>query len=246
MVQIWVVRESFVFSTWETISMELPFTKKGNTEWSESEGDSHWLVLEAPVTLYVDVNVVWAAAYMILKLRGDLLALLNLHVFGMLMALQAIRQNEITEMIWIAKLWDLAQDTPGQWGFGDEEPTEEKEQLLNRSKFESSILKAKLRVSQGWENTASTEEKGVGWIRHEGAVLVVQGLGIRLPGPRTRVRSLVGDWDPTCRRAAKPVSHNSRGDWHHNRRCHVLAAETQCSQGEFRKETETWGNLGDW
>ena len=56
-------------------------------------------MLEAPFMLYVDINVVWAAAYMILKLRGDLLAILNLHVFGMLMALQAIRQNEITKMI---------------------------------------------------------------------------------------------------------------------------------------------------
>ena len=48
--------------------MELLFTKKGKSEWSEFEGDSHWLVLEAPFTLYVDINVVWAAAYMILKL----------------------------------------------------------------------------------------------------------------------------------------------------------------------------------
>ena len=164
------------------------------------------------------------------------------HVDGI--ASHKTKWNHRNDMNRGAKLWDWARDTPGQWGFGDEEPTEEKEQLLNRSKFESSILKAKRRASQGWENKASTEEKGVGWIRHEGAVLVVQGLGIRLPGPRTRVRALAGDWDPTCWRAAKPVSHNSRGDWQHNRRCHVLQLRPSATKESLEKKQrheEIWG-----
>lgn len=79
--------------------MELPFPEKGKAR----------LVLEAPARLYVAVNV-WAGACMILKLGGDLSALLNLHVFGMLMAFKAINQNDVNRG---AKLRDLAQDTPG-------------------------------------------------------------------------------------------------------------------------------------
>ena len=51
--------------------MELPFPKKGKAR----------LVLEAPARLYAAVNV-WAGACMILKLGGDLSALLNLHIFA--------------------------------------------------------------------------------------------------------------------------------------------------------------------
>ena len=40
-----------------------------------------------------------------------------------------------------------------------------------------------------------------------GASLVAQQLGICLPMQGTRVRALVWE-DPTCRGAAKPVSHN--------------------------------------
>ena len=40
-----------------------------------------------------------------------------------------------------------------------------------------------------------------------GASLVAQWLGICLPMQGTRVRALVWE-DPTCRRAAGPVSHN--------------------------------------
>ena len=40
-----------------------------------------------------------------------------------------------------------------------------------------------------------------------GTSLVVQGLRIRLPMQRTRVRSLVRE-DPTCHRATKPMRHN--------------------------------------
>ena len=56
-----------------------------------------------PVILHVEVNVVWAAGYMILKLSGDLWAFKNLHVFGMLMAFKAMKQNEITKMICVEK-----------------------------------------------------------------------------------------------------------------------------------------------
>ena len=43
--------------------------------------------------------------------------------------------------------------------------------------------------------------------RREGASLVAQWLRIRLPMQGTRVRALVWE-DPTCRGAARPVSHN--------------------------------------
>ena len=41
----------------------------------------------------------------------------------------------------------------------------------------------------------------------QGASLLAQWLRIRLPMQGTRVRALVRE-DPTCRGAAKPVSHN--------------------------------------
>ena len=44
-------------------------------------------------------------------------------------------------------------------------------------------------------------------IKGLGASLVAQWLGVRLPMQGTRVRALVRE-DPTCRRAAGPVSHN--------------------------------------
>ena len=41
----------------------------------------------------------------------------------------------------------------------------------------------------------------------QGASLVAQWLGIRLPMQETRVRDPVRE-DPTCRGATRPVSHN--------------------------------------
>ena len=56
---------------------------------------------------------------------------------------------------------------------------------------------------------AGNSGKGFGrqLIRFHGASLVAQWLGIRLPMQGTRVRAPVRE-DPTCRGAARPVSHN--------------------------------------
>ena len=54
------------------------------------------------------------------------------------------------------------------------------------------------------------KEKGINEEMQEkphGASLVAQWLGIRLPMQGTRVRAPVRE-DPTCRGAARPVSHN--------------------------------------
>jgi len=224
--------------------MELLFTKKGKTEWiwGRQSLAGAWGAFYAVCGHKCCLGSCIYDSEVKRRPLGYIKFACFWHVDGI--ASHKTKWNHQNDMNRGAKLWDWARDTPGQWGFGDEEPTEEKEQLLNRSKFESSILKARRRASQGWENTASTEEKGVGWIRHEGAVLVVQGLGIRLPGPRTRVRALAGDWDPTCWRAAKPVSHNSRGDWQHNRRCHVLQLRPSAAKESLEKKQrheEIWG-----
>ena len=66
-------------------------------------------------------------------------------------------------------------------------------------------LKIKRLIKRESRKRGETKKKG-----RRRTSLVVQWLRLRLAMPGTWVLSLVGHWDLTCHRAAKPAHHNSR------------------------------------